>query len=111
MIDGALDASQFLVAVGCSHDNLDSGWVRYEWGSFINDIRNGIKPDAEVFVLYQDMTISELPRALREQQAFDGNDESSFQKLFNFIINAIEHSNATLKSSEKRKKNNRKKKL
>jgi len=95
VIDEALETSRFLIAVGCSYDNLNSQWVRYEWESFINDIRSGIKPDAEVFVLYQDITIKDLPRALRQQQAFDANDENSYLKLSNFIINASERLNAS----------------
>jgi len=93
VIDDSLDSSRFLIAVGCSHDNLNARWVRYEWESFLNDIRSGIKKDAEVFVLYQDMTTKEMPRALRQQQAFDANDENSYSKLYNFIINATERIN------------------
>ena len=89
VIDGALDSARFLIAVGCSHDNLNSRWVRYEWESFINDIRSGIKPEAEVFVLYQDMAISELPRALRQQQAFNADDNESFEKLYGFILSIL----------------------
>jgi len=89
VIDEALDSSRFLIAVGCSQANLDSHWVRYEWESFINDIRSGIKPSAEVFVLYQGMKISEMPRALRQQQAFDVEDKTSCEKLYRFIKNAM----------------------
>ena len=85
VIDAALDSSRFMVVVGCSYDNFNSEWVRYEWESFLNDVRSGIKSDAEVFVIYQDMKISELPRALRQQQAFNADIEESFEKLYNFI--------------------------
>ena|GEM_PF-2945835 len=89
VIDEALDSTKVLIAVGCSHDNLNSQWVRYEWESFINDIRSGIKSDAEVFVLYNGLRASELPRALRQQQAFDESDAASYVKLYNFISNAL----------------------
>ena len=78
VIDNALESSQFLIAVGCSNENLDSQWVRYEWESFINDVRSGIKSNAEIFVLYQDMTINQLPRALRQHQAFNASEATSF---------------------------------
>ena len=87
-IDDALDASRFLVAVGCCKENLDSQWVRYEWDGFLGDIRSGVKPNAEVFVVYADMNVSELPRALRQRQAFDANDDSAFDRLLNFMRNA-----------------------
>ncbi|MCL2378515.1 MAG: toll/interleukin-1 receptor domain-containing protein [Defluviitaleaceae bacterium] len=88
VIDDALDASRFLVAVGCSKENLDSQWVRYEWDSFVSDIRSGVKPDAEVFVVYAGMSVAELPRALRMRQAFDADDGGSFERLLNFMRNA-----------------------
>ena len=88
VIDSALDSSRFLIAVGCSKKNLDSDWVRYEWDSFMNDIRGGLKPNVEVFVLYADMKAGDLPRALRQHQSFDANEHDSFIKLYSFIMNA-----------------------
>ena len=89
VIDEALDSSRFLVAVGSSHENLNSQWVRYEWESFLNDIRSDIKPNAEVFVVLDGMKIHELPRALRQQQAFDAAESESFERLCRFISNAL----------------------
>jgi len=89
IIDDALESAKVLIAVGCSYENLNSNWVRYEWESFMNDIRSNIKPHAEVFVLYQGVGVHDLPRALRQQQAFDAGDGLSFERLCNFILNAI----------------------
>lgn len=88
VIDDALDSSMFLIAVGCSREHLDSQWVRYEWDSFLNDIRSGTKSNAEVFVLYSGMSVGDLPRALRQRQAFNAKESGSFEKLCNFICNA-----------------------
>ncbi|MCL2827869.1 MAG: toll/interleukin-1 receptor domain-containing protein [Oscillospiraceae bacterium] len=88
VIDEALDASRFLVVIGCSRENLDSQWVRYEWDSFLNDIRSSAKADAEVFVIYADMAVSDLPRALRQRQAFPADENDSFERLYNFLKNA-----------------------
>jgi len=87
MIDEALDTVEVLIAVGCSKQHLKTRWVEYEWGSFIEDIRSGAKPNAEVFVVFSDMDISEFPRALKRQQAFDAKDSSSFERLFGFLRN------------------------
>ncbi|MCL2388442.1 MAG: toll/interleukin-1 receptor domain-containing protein [Defluviitaleaceae bacterium] len=89
VIDDALDSSQFLIAVGCSHEHLNSRWVRYEWESFLNDIRSNIKPEGEVFILFQDMRVNDLPRALRQQQAFNADTDVSYEKLYNFISSAL----------------------
>jgi len=90
VINKALDSSRFLVVVGSSSENLNSEWVYYEWDSFLNDIRSGIKPNAEVYVLCSGMKVSELPRALRQQQAFNANEKDAFEKLYRFIENALE---------------------
>ena len=100
VIDDALESSEILVAVGCSKDNLESKWVNHEWASFLNDIRSGIKPDAEVFVLYDDMTAHDLPRSLRQQQAFNASDDDSYEKLYNFIKNAMDRQGKTKKGSD-----------
>jgi len=89
VIDEALDASRFLIAVGSSYKNLDSEWVRYEWESFLNDIRSRRKPNAEVFVLFSGMRVTELPRPLRLQQAFNADEKDSYEKLYGFIKNAL----------------------
>ena len=51
-IDGALDASRVLVAVGTTIANLESEWVRYEWDGFLNDILTGVKPDDRLFTYW-----------------------------------------------------------
>ena len=94
-IDEALDSSRFMVVVGCSAKNLMSNWVHAEWRSFVNEINSGFKPDGEVFVVYRDMTIRELPLTLRQRQAFDDADESSLEKVRNFILNAINRDQQT----------------
>ena len=100
-IESALDSSRFLVVVGCSRDNVNSEWVRSEWEGFVLDIKSGIKPNSEVFVLYQDMTIRELPLDLRHRQAFDASDHGCYEKLHNFISNALRKSDDTrLKTQE-----------
>jgi len=90
VIDEALENAQTLVAVGCSAQHLKSNWVRYEWNSFLNEIRSDRKPGGEVFVLYKDMKIRDLPVSLRQQQAFDAADKSSFESVCTYVKNAKE---------------------
>ena len=91
VIDNALETSRFLIAVGCSRENLDSEWVRYEWSSFLNDIRSGFMQNKEVYVLYRGMKIADLPRSLRQQQAFNADEEDACERVCNFIQSAMIH--------------------
>ncbi len=87
-IDDALDEAEILIAVGSSVENLESEWVRYEWDSFFNDIISGIKPDGQVISLTSNTKPADLPRALRQSQAFsvesDGVDRAT-----NFVVSAL----------------------
>ena len=87
-IDGALDASRVLVAVGTTIANLESEWVRYEWDGFLNDILTGVKPDDRLFTYIEGLEIKQLPRALRQTQAIIHRD-GSLELLYRFITNAF----------------------
>ncbi|MCL2618778.1 MAG: toll/interleukin-1 receptor domain-containing protein [Defluviitaleaceae bacterium] len=89
VIDDALKASRFMVVVGCRPEHFDSGWVSYEWGSFLNAVRSGVKPHSEVFILYEDMSPADLPWALAQQQAFNNAHDNALETLYNFIHNAL----------------------
>jgi ribosomal-protein-alanine N-acetyltransferase len=93
-IDEALDTSKCLIVVSCKPEHINAKWIRYEWESFVNDIRSGIKSRAEVFVFYDDMDITDLPRALRLKQSFNASDGNSFERLYNFINNFLSDNNA-----------------
>lgn len=96
-IDDALDRARVLVVVCSTGNNADSQWIRYEWDSFLNDVRSGIKPDGRVFVYLVNESIRNLPRALRHTQCIEHN-EGGFIRLANFIRNesgqTIIHSSA-----------------
>lgn len=87
-IDDALDVAKVLVAVGTSREHLDSQWVRYEWNSFFNDILSGVKPNGRLFVYIAEVSLNELPRALRQNQVFV-DEAGSHDTLYNFICNAL----------------------
>lgn len=73
-IDIALDRADTLVVVGTSLENIDSEWVRYEWQSFLNDIRSGSKPDGRLFTLTRGINPNGLPRSLRQHQNMHARD-------------------------------------
>jgi hypothetical protein len=87
-IDNALDAAKILIAVGTSGENLDSQWVRYEWDSFFNDILSGIKPNGRIFAYVEGISITSLPRTLRQSQVFI-HGPGAMERLLNFIVNIL----------------------
>jgi hypothetical protein len=87
-IDDSLDSARILVAVGTSRKNLDSEWVRYEWGGFVNDILSGLKPEGRVFAYVEGMKPSGLPRGLRQTQVI-AHGPGSEDRLYSFIANAL----------------------
>ncbi len=102
-IDDALDQAQILVAVGTSRENLESEWVRYEWDGFFNDIISGIKPDSQVVSLISGLKPANLPRALRQTQAFDYHREGIIQ-AGQFIISALDLNEPEQSPSRQRQK-------
>jgi hypothetical protein len=99
-IEAALDSASVLLAIGTSADHLNSKWVRYEWGSFANDIRSGRKPDGRLFTYIERMPITTLPRALRETQTIV-HGQGSQERLYNFINNALPPSAEKRERAEK----------
>jgi len=91
-IDEALDSVNVLIAVGTSTTNLNAEWVRYEWGSFNNDILSGRKKKGRLFIYTDNIKVSDLPRILRQNQVMEHN-ENSFETLYNFVVHALYDSN------------------
>lgn len=90
VIDDALDAAKILVVVGTSQDHLESGWVRYEWDGFLNDILSGVKPKGEIFTLIEGVAPQDLPRGLRQHQVFPYHDDG-LEKLAAFITRKLKN--------------------
>ncbi|WP_110991338.1 MULTISPECIES: SUMF1/EgtB/PvdO family nonheme iron enzyme [unclassified Mesotoga] len=86
VIEEALDQARVMVVVGASKESLDSKWVKYEWSTFHNEIISGRKEFGRVFTLIDNLTIKELPLALRQHQIFNVSEKSN---LVNFIIVAL----------------------
>jgi hypothetical protein len=80
-IDTALQSAQWLIAVGSKAENFASGWVRYEWSSFQNEILSGRKPHGNLLVLSHGVRNDELPLALRQHQVIDYHDNAPHKAL------------------------------
>jgi len=86
VIEEALDQAQVMVVVGTSKENLNSKWVKYEWNTFHNEIISGRKQGGRVFTIIENLTVKELPLALRQHQSFNVSEKNN---LVNFIIAAL----------------------
>lgn len=76
-IDNALDSAQVMIVVLTKAEYATTEWVQYEWDSFFNDILSGIKPNAKLFTLTKDVSVSSLRRTLRNVQNFIYGDHES----------------------------------
>jgi len=87
-IETALNDARVLIAVGTSPENVTSGWVKYEWHSFHQEIIEGRKPDGEIFLVVEGIGPSNLPLPLRQRQLFPFS-EDGFERLARFVQPAI----------------------
>ena len=65
-IDYALEKTQGMVVIADSVDIFDSGWVHYEWSSFLNEKRSGRKSGNLITVVRDEKSVGKLPYALRQ---------------------------------------------
>jgi lipopolysaccharide export system ATP-binding protein len=87
-IDKVLDKVKVVIAIGTTHENFNSEWVRYEWSSFYNDILSGRKKSGRLFVYTEKIVPNELPRILRQNQVIE-HQENSLETLYNFVANSL----------------------
>lgn len=91
-IDRALEASTCLIVVGTKSEYFDSGWMGYEWRSFLGEIRSGRKPGGKVFTFAGNVPIHELPLGLRNVQMIPyspSSPQDSFDSLHRYINEAL----------------------
>jgi hypothetical protein len=91
-IDRALDSASCLIVLGTHPAHFDSGWVGYEWRSFLNEYHSGRKPHGRLFTFASGVRAEELPFALRSQQMIQyspSSPEDSFDNLHRYISAAV----------------------
>lgn len=87
-IDKALDQSEALIVIATQAEHLSSGWLYYEWSSFLNEINSRRKERANLISLTTDLEISDLPLALRSRQNFSYDKavpSEAMENLFQFL--------------------------
>ena len=88
-INDALDAAKVLVVVGTSLDNILSPWVKYEWGSFHDDLLTGRKSGGTLVSFTSGLDPNELPRELRGYESFL-TEQNGDELIVDFIAAALE---------------------
>jgi len=69
-IDEAIDNTTHMIVVASSIDNINSRWVKHEWGTFSSDLKSGFRSGNLLNVLTNDLQIMKLPPSLRHNQTF-----------------------------------------
>ncbi len=80
-IDKALNKAKHIVVLATTPENINSGWVKYEWTSFANEIRSGRK-NGHIATVNCGNNLDSLPYLLRQ---FEIIDFDNLQQLINFL--------------------------
>lgn len=89
-INDALDNARVLVVVGTSLGNILSPWVKYEWGSFHDDLLTGRKNNGTLVSFTSGLDPNTLPRELRGYESFL-TEQNGEELIVKFIAAALEN--------------------
>ena len=81
-IDHALEKTRGMLVVATNPDVFNSGWVNYEWNSFLNEKRSGRKDGNLVTLVSQPSDIDRLPYALRQFEVVPLAEMASIEQYF-----------------------------
>lgn len=86
-IDHGVDTCGVLIVIGCSRENLESEWIRYEWERFLGRMKSEANGSSlRLYVVYSGITTHDIPKELaNEQQAYDDKELDAFDRLFKSI--------------------------
>lgn len=90
-IDNALDSAKIMIVVLTNPEFATTRWVQYEWDGFYNDYLSGVKKNAALFTLTENLNIHSLPRTLRDVQNFDYKNKG-IHHLCDFVRNSLSSS-------------------
>jgi len=86
-INTGLASATCLIVTGRHPDHFRSGWVDYEWSTFLNEILSDRK-EGELFTFAHNVDVADLPIELRSRQMIPldpSSLESSFKNLLDYI--------------------------
>ncbi len=92
-IINALDESKCLIVIGSDPECFDSGWLEFEWTTFLMLLLSKDK-DGALFTLTQNINPGDLPLGLRTRENIPITNNSldvSFDNLLGYIRNALKN--------------------
>ena len=92
-IDKALEHARHMVVVTSSLERVEAKWVKYEWKGFIREQLEGRKTGNLITVIGGQMTIAELPFALRGFEVLRC-DEEGLERLIEFTRHDVDRRGA-----------------
>jgi hypothetical protein len=93
-IDNALEAARCMVVIATRPEHFASGWVSYEWRSFLNEVHSKRKQGGKLFTFVSGIEAGQLPFALRSQQMVrfsESAPQDSVEDLYRYIRPALRH--------------------
>ncbi len=81
-IDKALDEANYLIVVGSKPEFFKSGWLEYEWGTYLGEVISNRKKGEIFTVRMNGMQISDLPLSLRKYQSFESDN---LEEIYNWL--------------------------
>lgn len=75
-IEKVLDAADHLIIVGSSAANINSNWIQYELGIFLNEKLPGRKNGNVITITVGDVPIEQLPTGLRSFEVIPYNPDN-----------------------------------
>ncbi|MFH1681791.1 MAG: toll/interleukin-1 receptor domain-containing protein [Candidatus Eisenbacteria bacterium] len=91
----ALEMASCQVVVGTKAEYFDSGWVGFEWRSFLNEINSERKKGGDIFTFASGVHVDDLPFALRSCQMIPfalSSPRDSMESLHQFIRQSLSRS-------------------
>lgn len=88
-IDKALSECRLLVVIGTRKEYLNSSWIKYEWGSFQQDLLSDIKKGSIITYL-DSVPLQDVPLAIRHYQSFSVSVDP-VEKLADYIVRQLAH--------------------
>ena len=81
-INDALNKSKHLIVIADNVNKIISGWVKYEWTSFINEKLSGRKTGNIMTVVTDNIDIDKLPYMLRQFEVININSVDRIEEWF-----------------------------
>jgi hypothetical protein len=88
VIDNALDEAQHMVVVTSSRKNVESQWVKAEWGFFVNEKRANRKRGNLVTVAIGGLKPGDLPPSLRYYEVIESNP-TGLERLTRYLVRRL----------------------